>query len=125
MPLIRPASQTATHRVGLIASGAKRLRGHQRAIADAAVEHDGSLALDALRLRGELHEFDQARVSDVAGLVLVGLAHVDQLRRGVLAQPLGDALRVNLERVRVLACAHPLRLTPLGGGIVASQLFGA
>ena len=59
----------------------KRLRGHRRAPADAAVENHRPLAVDGWGLRGEIVQLDVARARDVAGLALVGLAHVDHLGR--------------------------------------------
>src|SRR5438552_4800099 len=53
MTIAGPAHETPAHRIGVEARGAERLRGHQRARADAAVEHDRPLALHGRGLRAQ------------------------------------------------------------------------
>ena len=97
MSLLRPSSQAAAHRVSLKARGTEGLGGHLRAGADAAVEDDRPVALDGRGLGGELDQRDVACARDVPGLALVGLAHVDHLRGGILCEPCLYALGVDLE----------------------------
>src|SRR6516165_9225687 len=113
--LARPSLQAADHRVGLKARAAKRFGGHLRAVAHPAVEHDWTVALDGVRLRGQGGQLDVTAFRDVTGLPLMGLAHVDQLRTGVLLEPAGDPLWIDLDlgvltggaHDKSLAASHP------------------
>jgi hypothetical protein len=68
------------------------------------VEDDGAVAVDRLGLGGEALELDVARALDATCLVLVRLAHVDQLN--VAASPeLGHALGRELG-VRLVEGGH-------------------
>src|SRR5215210_8522168 len=86
-----PGLEAAGERVGVVAAAPEGVGGHRRAGADAAVEDDRPLLVDRGRLRGDLAEHDVARPADPAGVPLLVLADVDQLRAR-LAQLLG-ALR--------------------------------
>jgi len=106
MALPRPACEASAHGVCLVARGAERLGRHQRAGAHAAVEHHGVLLIDALGHAGEGEELDVAGAIDVAGLALVGLAHVDHLQGRVLEQPAGHPRRVHLDLLLTLGGRH-------------------
>src|SRR5829696_7973358 len=81
MPVLRlerqlgpvPGLEAARHRVRLPPGAAERGGRHRRARADAAVEHDGAVALDGVGLGGEAPELEVPGAGDPAGRVLVVL----------------------------------------------------
>ena len=87
------------------AGAAEGVGGHPRARAEAAVEDDRRVAVDRLRLRGEALELDVARAGDPARLVLVGLAHVDQLDLAALERG-ADLSGVDVDVVGVEGVGH-------------------
>src|SRR5215218_9455093 len=91
--LAGPGLEAAGQRVGLIAAATEGVGGHRRAGADPAVEDDRALLVDRGRLRGDLAEHDVARAADPAGVPLVVLAYVDDLRVLVAPQGLGPLRR--------------------------------
>jgi hypothetical protein len=87
----------------------RKPRGHHRARADAAVEDDRPVGVERRGLARQRRQLDVARAGDVAGLTLVGLAHVDYLQRGVFVQPRSDALGFDSDLGR-LGRAHASKL---------------
>src|SRR4051794_7068511 len=75
-----PGREPTRDRVGVPSRCLVRLRGHAGAVARAAVEDDGLVAVERLGGCGELRHLDVARAGDVPLFVLVSLAHVDELR---------------------------------------------
>src|SRR5829696_7415906 len=81
MPVLRlerqlgpvPGLEAARHRIRLPPGAAERGGRHRRARADAAVEHDGAVALDGVGLGGEAPELEVPGAGDPAGRVLVVL----------------------------------------------------
>src|SRR5271157_2447073 len=112
MALTRPAREAPVHGVCLEAGRAERLGGHRRARADTAVEDDHAPLLDLLGARGELYELDVAAAGDVAGLALVGFAHVDELQGGVPTEPFGHARGLDVEALGAVVGAHGMSLAP-------------
>src|SRR3954447_1014564 len=82
-PLIGPLLHAARHRIGVEPRAAERLRGHERAPADAADEDHRPVAVGPGRGGGELVERDVLRALDVPRLALVRLADVDDARAPV------------------------------------------
>ena len=76
------------------------LRGERRARADAAVEDHRPVPIDRLGRLAQLGELEVAGTGDAPGVVLVGLAHVDELDRALGVQ-LGHALGRQLPGVRL------------------------
>jgi hypothetical protein len=108
--LAGPCLEPAVERIGVVAPAAEGVGRHRGARADAAVEDDRPLPVDRRRLRGDLAEHDVARAADPAGVPLLVLAHVDQLR--VLVAPQGLGL---LRRDVPVAChAHTVPEPPHG-----------
>src|SRR4051794_10917425 len=92
-----PGEDAAGQRVRLVAGAAERVRGHRRAPADTADEHDRRVAVDARRLDGDRRERDMTRAGDPPGVPFVLLAHVDQLD-GTGALQLGDLVGRDVHR---------------------------
>src|SRR5690242_4673691 len=88
-PLRVPFQQSSGHRVRVVARLPKRVRGHGRPSTYPAVEDDRRLAMDRVRLRGDLTELEVPRARYPALVPLVGLADVDQLHLA-LAHELRD-----------------------------------
>src|SRR3954471_13044323 len=82
-PLLGPVLHAAGHRVGVEPRATERLRGHERAPADAADEDDRAVGIELGRGGRELVELDVLRALDVARLALVRLADVDDARARV------------------------------------------
>ena len=82
--------------------------GEAGAAADPALEDDRRVLVDLLRAAREPLELDVHRAGDAAGLPLVGLAHVDELRLAALDQLL-HALRLEVELVSENAPMRPGR----------------
>ena len=75
MPLEHPAR----HVVGVVASLDECVCCHRRTPTAAAIEDHRQVALDRLCLSRQVRQLDQSRPGDVPGVVLMLLAHVDQL----------------------------------------------
>ena len=95
-----PLEHPAGHVVGVEPSVTECLGGHRRAATAAAVEDDRPVPVDALHLGREPSELDEPTAGDPPRLVLLGLAHVDQLDL-VLLEQLGHLVRRVLHVVRL------------------------
>src|SRR4051794_9494863 len=107
-PAGRPLLEAAVHRVRVPARAAEGVGRHARPGAQPAVEDDRRLARDRVRLRGEALELDVPRAGDPARLVLVGLAHVDELDLATLVRG-KDLLGIDVDVLGVEGVSHATR----------------
>src|SRR5512132_80008 len=107
-PPRRPLVQSADHRVSVPAGTAEGVGRHPRPRTQPAVEDDRRVARDRLRLGRQPLELDVPRAGDPARVVLVGLAHVDQLDLAALERG-ADLVGVDVDVVGMEGVGHRLR----------------